>query len=226
MAEALITFGGESPANYEQKCLCVLCLDVSGSMDGQAIRQLNEALRDFQNQILKDETAASKLELAIVTFESVVELIQPPALMDSFRMPVLQAQGSTALADGMMKSMMLVEARKEWYKSSGQNYYRPFIVLITDGEPDPDQDEALLQKYLQSGLDERRFSFFAVGVEGANMKRLARICPPQSQPMKLQGLNFSAFFQWLSNSMSKVSQSRSGDVIRLDPPNGWAQMEV
>lgn len=46
------------PINYEQKCLCVLVLDTSGSMNADnAIGQLNQGLQTFKSQIMNDETA-------------------------------------------------------------------------------------------------------------------------------------------------------------------------
>ncbi len=61
--------------------------------------------------------------------------------------------------------------------------------------------------------------FFAVGVEGADMTRLAEIAV--RAPLKLDGLDFSGLFTWLSSSMSKISQSKVDDQITLPPP-GWA----
>lgn len=49
-------FHAEFAENYEQKCLCVLVLDVSGSMSGNPIRDLNKGLQDFYNDIVSDET--------------------------------------------------------------------------------------------------------------------------------------------------------------------------
>ena len=40
-------FSAEAAENYEQKCLCVLVLDVSGSMSGEPIQELNKGLQDF-----------------------------------------------------------------------------------------------------------------------------------------------------------------------------------
>ena len=48
-----INFEGESPDNYEQKCLCLLVLDVSGSMSGDPINELNKGLQEFQEAVLK-----------------------------------------------------------------------------------------------------------------------------------------------------------------------------
>ncbi len=49
-------FSAETAENYEQKCLCVLLLDVSGSMRGEPINELNKALQEFYNEIKEDET--------------------------------------------------------------------------------------------------------------------------------------------------------------------------
>ena len=48
-------FSAESAENFEQKCLCVLVLDVSGSMRGEPIAELNKGLQDFYNEIKEDE---------------------------------------------------------------------------------------------------------------------------------------------------------------------------
>jgi uncharacterized protein YegL len=36
--------------------------------------------------------------------------------------------------DGMRLAMQKIEERKQWYRTTGQSYFRPFLVLITDGE--------------------------------------------------------------------------------------------
>ena len=54
-------FSSEVAENYEQKCLCVLVLDVSGSMHGKRIDELNKGLQDFYNEISADETTSQRL---------------------------------------------------------------------------------------------------------------------------------------------------------------------
>jgi uncharacterized protein YegL len=71
----------------------------------------------------------------------------------------------------------------------------------------------------------KRFSFFCVGVEGADMERLNELNSAR-QALKLTGLEFKKMFQWLSSSQQSVSKSNPGDVVPLENPtagpSGWA----
>ena len=220
------SFGGESPENYEQKCLCVLVLDVSGSMSGNRIDQLNQGLKDFQREIQSDFVAAQRIEVAIVTFGSTVETIVQPKLSADFEMPTLKTAGTTKLVDGVRMAINIVEERKNWYKSTGQTYYRPWIMLITDGEPDGDQDVAGLSVELRDKIDKKGFMFYAVGVEGYDHNKLSQICHPSTPPLSLKGLAFNELFKWLSASIALVSKSVEGQTLQLPPAGGWAQISI
>ena len=140
MATATEMYEFNEPSNYEQKCLCVLVLDTSYSMDDGPIEELNAGLQRFQEELLKDEITRDRLEVCIVTFDSEVNVVQDPALLTEFTMPTLQTNGSTCMVDGLEEAISIVENRKLYYKSHGITYYRPWIVMMTDGEPDSDQD--------------------------------------------------------------------------------------
>ncbi|WP_046755451.1 vWA domain-containing protein [Kordia jejudonensis] len=210
-------FAGEEPINYEQKCPCVLVLDVSGSMSGKPIRQLNEGLKEFREEILNDETACDRLEVSIVTFGSDIDEVQSFSLLENFEMPELKINGSTRLVDGAKEGLRLIEERKKWYKSTGQTYYRPYVILMTDGYPDGGQDIDGLSIEVNQGVDNKKFNFWAFGVEGADMNMLEKISHPQFKPLKLKGLDFVKFFKWLSSSMSSIAASHDGDNVDISP---------
>jgi uncharacterized protein YegL len=73
-------------------------------------------------------------------------------------------------------AMSLVEDRKTFYKANGEQYYRPFIVLITDGAPTNTAEEIdALDALIQSKSDEKRFVFLPFGTDGADMQLLAKL---------------------------------------------------
>jgi len=207
-------FSAETATNYEQKCLCVLVLDVSGSMYGTRISELNRGLQEFYKEITDDESTSQKLEVSLVTFNHLVRTAQEPALVENFTMPTLKADGSTALVNAVNEAIDKVAARKQWYKDSGQNYYRPWIILMTDGEPDDDQDVNSLANRIKDDTNAKRYAFLPIGVDGANMSMLDKI-KGDIPPMHLQGAKFSQFFKWLSASMGTVVNHEEGEKVDL-----------
>ncbi|MGB5024648.1 MAG: VWA domain-containing protein [Saprospiraceae bacterium] len=220
------TFGGDTAKNQEPRCLVVLVLDTSYSMDKDPIQELNKGLIDFADGIKRDTTARKRVEVAIITFDSEIKCIQEPALVDDFTMPTLVVNGTTKLVDGVRTSINFVEARKDWYRRNGLDYYRPHIVLMTDGAPDDDQDLAALIQELKIGGQGKHFVFMPVGVLGANQQVLNKIAQPDYPPLPLEGLEFGKFFKWLSKSISSVSKSAQNENVTFDNPDwikktGW-----
>jgi uncharacterized protein YegL len=210
-----------SPENYQQKCCCALVLDVSGSMDGAAIKELNDGLQEFYRDIQTDSTTADRLEVAIIEFCDTVTTLVDPSLASNFTMPILTTKGTTKLVDGVREGINIVQTRKAWYKQTGQLYYRPWIILITDGAPDHGQDVNSLAAEIKDGVSKKDFNFFAIGVQGADMTMLGNISDQSMPPAQLKGLQFSQFFKWLSASMTTITNSKDGDKTNLPNPAGW-----
>ena len=217
-------FSAESATNYEQKCLCVLVLDVSGSMGGEPIKELNRGLQDFYKEIESDDSTSQKLEVSLITFSHVVETVQEPALVENFTMPTLTASGSTAMVNAVNEAIDKVAARKQWYKESGQTYYRPWIILMTDGEPDDGQDVNGLASRVKADTAAKKYAFLPIGVEGANMSILNKIAG-DIPAMPLQGAKFSQFFKWLSASMGVVTHGGEGEKVNIPNPNEFDWMK-
>ena len=232
--------------NPEPRCPCVLLLDTSGSMNDvkqvslalspvqkvmhdspttrlvRPIDELNAGLAAFRQELMSDELAVKRVELSLITFGPVRRLtdFQSP---DVFRPAILNAEGDTPMGLAIEKAVEVVRGRKVEYRQNGISYYRPWIFLISDGEPTDNWQYGA--ELVRSGEQARAFAFFAVGVEGANFDILSRISA--RQPLKLNGLRFREMFMWLSSSLSSVSRSSPGDDVALKnpvTPDGWASI--
>jgi uncharacterized protein YegL len=215
-----IPFGSESFAdNPEPRCPCVLLLDTSGSMSGMPIQQLNAGIATFKDELLADPLATKRVEVAIVTFGP-VNLESDFHTVSNFYPKQLTTGGDTPMGAAISMGISLVAKRKQDYKNAGIAYFKPWIILITDGSPTDGWRNAAAQ--VKEGEAGKNFAFFAIGVESANFETLKQISV--REPLKLKGLMFREFFMWLSASMKMVSSKNPGSNINLLPPSGWADL--
>ena len=214
----------EFAENPEPRCPCVLLLDTSASMQGEPIAALNEGLRTFQQDLMKDPVAPKRVEIAVVSFNSEVTVVQDFVTADRFEPPTLASQGLTHMGAAVHTALDMVQQRKIKYNESGVSYYRPWIFMITDGRPQGEMYDFVTDASLRIRDDEvnRRVAFFVVGVEGADIPYLREMVV--RVPLRLKGLSFNELFVWLSRSMHAVAQSKEGDEVPLEPP-GWAVIE-
>jgi uncharacterized protein YegL len=174
----------------------------------------------LKDELMKNPLAARRVEVAIITFDSHVNIVQEFVTADQFNPPILTAQGLTTMGAAIHKALDMVQERKFLYRANGIAYYRPWVFMITDGEPQGELDQLIEQaaQRLQGDEANKRVAFFTVGVENANMTRLSQLAV--RTPLKLKGLNFIEMFVWLSASMSAVSHSQVDEQVAL-PPIGW-----
>jgi uncharacterized protein YegL len=210
--------------NPEPRCPCLLILDTSASMQGEPIRHLNAGLVAFKDELIADAMAVKRVEVAVVTFGP-VQVVSEFQTADVFTPPVLTATGATPMGEAIERGLDLINARKAIYKQNGISYYRPWVFLITDGGPTDSWANAA--SLISFGEISKSFTFFAAGVEGANMEILGRISPQNWKPLHLKELRFRDLFVWLSSSLGRVSASVPGDTVPLASPvtpDGWAEV--
>ncbi len=211
----------EFAENPEPRCPCVLLLDTSGSMQGESIEQLNRGLQMFRQELFSDSLSMKRVEIAVVTFGPVA-VMQDFTTADEFRPPRLEAAGDTPLAAAVQRGLGLLQNRKQILRDNGIKLFRPWIFLITDGAPTDNWKN--LPSAIRAGEENKSFSFFALGVEGADFDILRQISV--REPLKLSGVRFNEFFLWLSASLKNVSRSNPGDKVDIPDykPYGWAEV--
>ena len=204
--------------NPEPRCPVAVIVDVSGSMQGRPIQAVNTSLEQFRNEVSRDTLALLRAEIALVTFNHDVEWYDFASVRD-FAPPMLRANGGTKISLAVNTALDLLDTRKQVYRENGISYFRPIALLLTDGKPEHDTPEELVnvQERLMIEEESRHVAFFCFGVEGADIASLTRIMPPNRPPRHIgDSMQIAGLFQWLSNSVAKISTSNPGDRIRLD----------
>lgn len=213
-----------------------LVLDVSGSMakaEGQgssAIAELNRGVKLFYRQTAADEIARYSAEVAVVTFggSSTVQVVSDFKTLDeNERGPEFQAAGNTPMAEAVLQALKMLDERKNKYKESGVDYFQPWLVLMTDGIPT--SDPGLLAEAIGRTVEQvnaRKLTVFPIGIGSEADLSILRRFSPKYGAMRLKGLNFCEFFAWLSQSVSRTSQSMPGERIELDESEfvSWADI--
>jgi uncharacterized protein YegL len=189
-------------------------------MGGAPIAELNAALTGLTRDLSADALAMKRVEIGLVTFGPVRSIFAFDT-PDRFQPDPLEADGDTPMSAAIERGLELLGTRKKSYKTNGIAYYRPWVMLMTDGAPTDEWQRAA--EMVHQGEEQKAFSFFAVGVEGADMEILRRIAAPTRPPLKLAGLKFGELFSWLSTSLKDVSRSNIGQTVALPPP-GWAEV--
>jgi uncharacterized protein YegL len=213
----------EFAENPEPRCSLVLLLDVSKSMSGHKINNLNEGIKILKDELEKDDLAKLRTEVAIVSFGRGVNVVQDFVTVNKFEPPTLEIDGLTPMGTGINKALDMISERKKIYKENNIGYYRPWVFMITDGKPQGEDDGVVAEasQRIKRMEDAGAVVFFAVGVDDADMAELRRIV--KRPPLKLKGIDFSEMFQWLSVSMQSVSHSNTDDKVKLPPPE-WLEV--
>lgn len=201
--------------NSEPRIPCVLLLDVSGSMSGEPIVELNAGLMTYKDALTADDLASKRAETAIVTFGGQVRTVCDFTSAQGFQPPTLTASGDTPLGTAIRQGLEMLRSRKDIYRTHGISYYRPWVFLITDGGPTDEWRSAAEQ--VRQGETAKAFSFFVVGVgNDVQMDVLKQIAV--REPLRLKGLRFRDFFLWLSSSLSAISRSAPGETVPFINP--------
>lgn len=219
MATYELTSSNELIDNPSPRCACMVILDTSGSMNGEAIRQLNSGIQHFIASVQEDEVAAYSVEISVITAGSSVTEILPFTTANNIEgIAEFYASGTTPLGNATELALKRLEERKKQYKRLGVAYYQPWLVIISDGAPTDSYTHVAQQTKTLS--EQRKLVVLPIGVDGADMNILNQFSSRGAK--KLQGLKFNEFFEWLSASMSQVSASAStSSSIKLPSTDGW-----
>lgn len=199
----------------QEHLACTILVDTSSSMR-ESLCQLNNALKDFNEALNNNARARVSVEVSLITFDSTARVALPFCPVHLIEFPELTAQGMTSMHAAVGLALKEDRRRKELYKKSGTGHHRSWFFLLSDGAPNDESNGEF--EDLIAAQKAGSVNFYAVGIgEHADTKQLASLSVNESVIVATRE-NFEKAFLWLSNSLSKVSQSRTGTRVSIDNP--------
>ncbi len=205
------TFNNDNPRIVnasESHMACLFLVDTSGSMQGEPINELVSALNRFKTEVCEDNVTRKVLDVAIVQFDSEINIVQefvPVEYMDEVS---LEAYGGTDMNSGLRTAIDMVVERSRFYCRTGTQPYCPWIVMITDGYPNESIDEVAEEILALDNQDKLRL--WSLAVKGADTKLLNKLGHGK-RVLELDGYDFTGFFDWVNKSMRSISVSSPGE---------------
>lgn len=210
--------------NTEQRTPLVLVLDCSGSMAGAPMTQLNEGLKLLEQELKADAIASKRVRLLLVQYGGMDTAEVAGDWLDAmdFTAPTLEASGTTPTGHAVDLALAKIEEEKQNFKSAGIAYTRPWMFIMSDGQPTDDYQSAAERCRQAEAANKVAVFPLAVGA-GAQSDVLGEFSSKGAAAVKkLDGLKFQELFLWLSASMKVVSQARPGGQAQLPAADSWS----
>ncbi len=192
--------------NPQARCPVALVLDTSGSMQGAAIAELQEAVRMFYREIARDPLASLRVSPSVFTFGGRVTQLVPfsPKMVSSTDAPEeLIAEGDTPLGAAINASVQTIQGQVQLYRQHAIPHYRPWLILMSDGHPTDQWRQAAADLKALSG---KGWTVLCIAL-GAHADLPALAECSTIEPRRIGTLEFAPFFRWLSASLKAESRS-------------------
>ncbi|HEX8577605.1 MAG TPA: VWA domain-containing protein, partial [Flavobacterium sp.] len=133
-------------------------LDTSGSMYGEPIQALNNALSGMINTLRSDAQALDSLWISIITFDREVKEIVPLTELVNFQLPEITCPQSGPTNTGAGLDFVIQRVNTDVIKSSAtqKGDWKPLLFVFTDGKPSD------IQLYRQKTNEIKNLNFGAV----------------------------------------------------------------
>lgn len=223
---------GELASNPEPRTPVILCVDCSYSMrQCQRLDRVMEGVDSFCRDMDNDPIARDSAELCVISYGGPMARVEldfatPDRILEK-GIPRLEAAGGTPLVDAVMTALENLERRKRRYRDNGITMYRPWLILIGDGDESQSSRElAQAAERLKAESDAKHLNVLCITVgdeeqmEYASLMRLS----PDGRVQYLRDMKFREFFTWLSRSIEKTSQSMSGEEVQYEPTSTWGEV--
>ena len=196
-------------------------IDVSESMVGDPITQVENGMRNIIQELRTDPYALETVFVSVIAFAGKAKSLSPLTELYKFYPPKFPIGGGTSF--GTALNFLMDDIDKSVQKSTGDQKgdWKPIIFLFTDGTPTDNPNPAIdrWQKHFKSKCN---LVCISLG-DNADTHLLGKLTENVLRLKETDEYSFKAFFKWVTASIktSSVSVTDAGiDDLQLAPVDG------
>ena len=194
-------------------------LDTSGSMRGEPIQALNNALSGMVNTLRSDAQALDSLWISIITYDREIKEIAPLTELVSFQLPEITCPQSGPTNTGAGLEYVIQKVKNDVIKGSPtqKGDWKPLLFVFTDGKPSD------MPLYREKINEIKNLNFGAVVGCAAGPKAddiiLKELTDNVVHLDSADSSTLKQFFKWVSETIEQGNKSQgTGESISLPPP--------
>jgi len=194
-------------------------LDTSGSMYGEPIQALNNALSSMVNILRTDAQALDTLWLSIITFDREVKEVIPLTELAAFQLPDITCPQSGPTHTGKALELLYQKVQEDVRRGSPtqKGDWKPLMFLFTDGKP----NDLQLYREMTPKIKASNFGAIVCCAAGhlADDSLLKELTEDVVHLDTTDSTTLKQFFKWVSETIEKGNKSQgTGETVTLPPP--------
>jgi uncharacterized protein YegL len=194
-------------------------LDTSGSMYGEPIQALNNALSSMISTLRCDAQALDSLWISIITFDREVKEVCPLTELAMFQLPEIVCPQSGPTHTGMALEKLYQKIEVDIHKStdSQKGDWKPLLFLFTDGKP----SDLQLYRLMVPKIKSSNFGAIVCCAAGnlADDSLLKELTNDVVHLDNADSATIKKFFVWVSETIEQGNKSQgTGERMALPPP--------
>ncbi|HEY8895011.1 MAG TPA: VWA domain-containing protein [Niastella sp.] len=202
-------------------------LDTSGSMYGEPIHALNNALSGMVNSLRSDPQALDSLWISIITFDREVKEIVPLTELALFQLPEITCPQSGPTHTGKGLELLYDKVSNDVRKGNAtqKGDWKPLLFLFTDGAPNDKQLYAEMIPKIKS----LNFGVIVCCAAGklADNSLLKELTNDVVHLDTVDSQTLKQFFKWVSDTIEQGNKSQgTGETVALPPPPGEVNIVI